>query len=376
VNSYVTAEISASAVHSNLALLRGCLGPATRLCASIKADCFGHGSRLLLDVIAPLADMLAVTLPEEAVTVHRLGAELPILSFISACAYGEPSQRDEAIEELIERNIIQTITSAEEIPLVGRVARRCGKQAQVHVKVDTGMGRSGVIAHEAAEVVRQASDEPGLRLTGLYSHLATADEEDRSFAIEQIDVFRRVIAECDGAKGLIRHLANSAATVELPESHFDMVRPGVAVFGYQPWAHAGGRCPLRPALRLTGRLLPVRELPAGVSCGYGLTHTFDRPSRVACVPTGYGDGYLRCLSNLASASVRGVDVPICGQVSMDLLILDVTEVPGARMGDEVELISPEWASPRSVEGLARLAGTIPQEVTSRLGSRIRRVLVD
>ena len=375
MNSYVTAEISASAVRNNLELLRGYLGPATRLCASIKADCFGHSLRLLLDVIAPLAEMLAVTLPEEAVAVRRFGAELPILSFISACAYGEPSQRDEAIEELIGRNIIQTITSAEEIPLVGRVARRCEKQAQVHVKVDTGMGRSGVVARRAAEVVRHACDEPGLRLTGLYSHFATADEEDRGFALEQIDVFRRVIAECDGAKGLIRHLANSAATVELPESHFDMVRPGVAVFGYQPWAHAGGRCPLRPALRLTARLLPIRELAAGASCGYGLTHTFDRPSRVACVPIGYGDVYLRCLSNLASAGVRGVDVPICGQVSMDLLIRDVTDVPEARLGDEVELISPDPASPRSVANLARLAGTIPQEVTCRVASRIRHVLV-
>ena len=376
MDSYVTAATSASAVRTNLQLLRDRIGPSTLLCAGVKSNCYGHGLGLLLDVIAPAADMLAVAAPEEAIAVRRLGCDMPVLSFFSACAHAGSAERDEAIEELIQRNVIQTIVSAEEVPLISQVARRCEHQAEVHVKVDTGMGRSGVIVGEAAELVQQASDAPGLKLTGLFSHFATSDEEDRGFMREQLDAFNRVLAACNGAKGLVRHLANSAATIDVPETHFDMVRPGLAVYGYQPSDYLDNPLPLRPALRVTARLMPIKELPAGACCGYGLTHRFDRPSRVSRVAIGYGDGYMRCLSNLSSASVRGVDAPICGRVSMDQLILDVTDVPDARLGDEVELISPEPTSPRSVENLARLAGTIPHEIVCLLGGRMDRVLVE
>jgi alanine racemase len=376
MDSYVTAAMSASAVRTNLRLLRGQLGANTRLCAAVKADCYGHGLELLLSVITPLADAVAVAAPEEAVTVRQLGCSLPVLTFFSACAYATEPKRDEAIEELIRYEVIQTIVSPEEVPLIARVARRRGMLAEVHVKVDTGMGRSGVIARQAAALVQQAADEPGLKLTGLYSHFATADEEDRSFARHQLDTFREVLAACSGAKGLVRHMANSAATIDLPDAHFDMVRPGLSIYGYQPSDYLVNHLPLRPALRLTAPLMPIKDLPEGTCCGYGLTHRFERPSRIGRVAIGYGDGYLRRLSNVSSASIRGIEAPIRGRVSMDQLILDVTDVPDARLGDEVELISPDPAAPWSVENLARLAGTIPYEITCALGGRIRRVLVE
>jgi alanine racemase len=376
VDSYVTAAISASAVRTNLRLLRGRIGPNTRLCAAVKADCYGHGLELLLDVIAPLVNSVAVAAPEEAVALREMGCDLPVLAFFSPCAYGGEAERDAAIEEMIRGDIIQTIVSPEEIRLIGRVAKRCQMQAEVHVKIDTGMGRAGVIAAEAASLLRKAADEPGLKLSGLYSHFATADDEDLGYAHEQLDIFKQVLTACDGAKGLTRHMANSAATIDLPEAHFDMVRAGISVYGYQPSVHVRNRTPLRPALRLTAPLMPIKNVPAGTRCGYGLTRRLERPSRLGRVAIGYGDGYLRCLSNLSSASIRGVEVPVCGRVSMDQLILDVTDVPDAKLGDEVELISPDPTSPHSVEKLAQLAGTISYEITCALHGRIRRVLVD
>ena len=155
-----------------------------------------------------------------------------------------------------------------------------------------------------------------------------------------------------------------------------MVRPGIAVYGYQPSDQMHHRLPLRPALRLTGKLMQVKTVPAGSRCGYGLTHTFDRDTRVGLVPVGYGDGYLRSFSGKTSVRLDGVSVPICGRVSMDQVTVDLTAVPSAKVGDVVEIISADPAAPHSVENLARLAGTIPYEITCRLGRRVRRVLVD
>jgi len=164
--------------------------------------------------------------------------------------------------------------------------------------------------------------------------------------------------------------------VDLPETHLEMVRPGIAVYGYQPSDEMHVRLPLQPCLRLTGRLMQVRPMPAGSRCGYGLRHTFERDSRVGLVPVGYADGYLRCLTNKTVMRVRGQLVPARGTISMDQTIVDLTDVPSAAVGDEVEIISPDPADPHSVENLARLAGTIPYEITCRLGDRVRRRLVE
>ncbi len=383
MQSYVTVETSADAVRHNLRLLRGCLAPGVKFCLPVKADCYGHGLKLLLDILCPkqdtlpaAVDILAVAAPEEAICLRDLGCRLPILSFFSAAAYLEGPQRDEALREMIVGDVIQTIVSAAEIGPIAQVACGLGRRAEVHVKVDTGMGRSGVLAKEAAELLRLVRAQDGLRLTGLYSHFATSDEADMTFMHGQLDCFKQVLAACDDTKDLTVHMANSAATIDLPEAHFDMVRPGLAAYGYQPSQYLKNRLPLRPALRATARLMPVKEVPAGSSCGYGLTYTFDRPARIGRVAMGYGDGYLRCLSNKSTVCVHGVEVPVRGRVSMDQITIDLSDVPQAQLGDEVELISSDPAAPHSVENLARLAGTIPHEIVCLLAGRINRVLVD
>jgi alanine racemase len=212
-----------------------------------------------------------------------------------------------------------------------------------------------------------------LRLTGLYTHFATADEPDKSYALGQLDNFRSAVDACRGDEKVTIHAANSAAAIDLPASHFDMIRPGIAVYGYQPSDQMQTVLPLRPCLRLKSILMQIKDLTAGSSVGYGLTHKFDRPSRVGLVPVGYADGYRRDLSGKVSMRIAGVDVRVCGRVAMDQVIVDLTEVPSARIGDEVEIISSDPSAPHSVESFARFSDTIPYEITCGLGGRIRRV---
>ena len=314
--------------------------------------------------------------PDEAIRLRSLGYRGPLLSFFSACAYTQEAERDEAQKELISAGVIQTLVDPAEISPISQIARQLGAVAEVHVKVDTGMTRSGVAPSSLPRMLERIRDESHLKLSGLYTHFATADEADKTFALRQLDLFLQSVRTSGVPAGVVLHAANSAATIDLAESHLDMVRPGIAIYGYQPSDQMHHRLPLQPALRLVGRLLQVKDVQAGSGCGYGLTYTFDRDGRVGRVPIGYADGYLRRWSNRATVRIRGYDAPVRGRVSMDQIIIDLTDCPQAHLGDEVEIISPNPTAPHSVENLARLAETIPYEVTCRLGGRSDRVLVD
>ena len=381
---YAKAEISSSAVRANMATLRALLPAMTRFCAVVKADCYGHGLEQLLGPISAGADCLAVATPEEAGDLRRLGYEGQIVMFLPACAHAGGRELRDAVAELIAQRVTLTVVSSQEAAFVAEAAKRVGVEAEVHVKIDTGMTRSGALLDLAPALVEQISAAAGVRLTGMYTHFAAADEADKTSAREQFDRFMAVVRDCglppDPAErracGLTLHAANSAATIDLPETHLDMVRPGIALYGYQPSDQMLNRPPLRPVLRAKAMLVEVKDVPAGSRCGYGLTYTFQRDGRVGLVPIGYADGYPRNLSNRSTMQLRGRDVPVRGRVSMDQIILDLTDMPDARVGDEVEVVSADPAAGNSIESLARLAGTIPYELTCRLGRRIARVPVD
>jgi alanine racemase len=376
MRSYLTAEISASAVRHNAGLIRRCIPAGTKLCAVVKADCYGHGLATLLGVLEDLADCLAVTSPEEAIQLRQLGYERPLLMFFSACAHPDRNELWDLLAELIIQQVTLTIVSGAEVAMVGHAARRVGAPAEVHVKIDTGMSRSGVLPEQAPALIQQARAEPGVRLTGAYTHFATADAADKAFTREQLARFLAAVDAAGGGQGLTLHAANSAAAIDLPEAHLDMVRPGIALYGYQPSDEMLNRLPLRPSMRLTGRLMQLKTVPAGSSCGYGLTHTFAVDTLLGLVPVGYADGYMRCLSNNATMRIRGREVPVRGRVAMDQVIIDLTHVLDAAIGDEVEIISNDPDDLHSVESLVRTCCTIPYELTCRIGSRARRVLVD
>ena len=374
---YLKAEISVSAIRTNVSALRRCLAPDVKVCAVVKCDCYGHGWDLAR-VIGELVDWLGVATPAEALHLRRIGYDGPVLVFFSTCTDGGGLNLAETLDQLLQERITLTIASRGEVEVLTAAAYRTGVDAKVHVMVDTGMTRSGIVPSEAPSIVEQIRIDPAMRMTGIYTHLATADESDKSAAHEQLRLFDQVLAACkispDG--GILRHAANSAAVIDLPASHYNMVRPGIALYGYQPSDQMHTRLSLRPALRLTGHLVQVKAISAGTRCGYGHTHEFSRDGRVGLVPVGYGDGYLRSLSNRATMRIGGRDVPVCGLVSMDQTIVDLTDLPEAAVGDEVEIFCPDPVAPHSVEKLARLGGTISYEILTRLGNRIRRVLVE
>jgi alanine racemase len=235
----------------------------------------------------------------------------------------------------------------------------------------------GVMPDEAADLVRRIRQAPQLRMTGIYSHFATADFELLDLVERQLGAFNGLISQLGDLlpAGTLRHIANSAATITLPEAHLDMVRPGLALYGQWPARHMAERIDLRPILRLSSHVSLIKELPAGHCVGYGQSFTTPRPTRLGIVPIGYHDGYVRALSNTAVVTIRGASAPVIGRVSMDQMAIDLTEIPAARICDEVTLIDDRPERPNCMAAIAERLGTIPYEVMCLLGRRIERISV-
>ena len=225
---------------------------------------------------------------------------------------------------------------------------------------------------DSARILRQ--DNPNIRVAGMYTHFACSEDPDKRPTLEQLDRLRRALADC-GNPQVCLHAANSAAAMDLPQTHLTMVRPGLALYGVQPGPALQRKLALRPAMRVKAPIVLVKDVPAGAQSGYGWTYRFDKPARLALVPIGYADGYFRSFSNQAVMQVRGVDCPVRGRVSMDQTVIEVTHLPPLRVGEEAVVISSDPAAANSLENLARLANTIPYEVVCRLGDRITRQAV-
>lgn len=368
MKKYITATVYESAVRHNLSLLREHIGSEVKLYPVVKSDCYGHGLELLLDIISEYADGLCVATPASAMRLRHLGYDGELLSFFSACSYSE-NIRKLSVAELVSADITQTIVDIEEAKLINEVAGRLIRgKAKVHLKIDSGMNRSGIPIADTVAMVDFINKCDGLILEGIYSHFASADEEDLSVTERQLGLFKDIISKCDISNDVMLHIANSAATIRMPLAHLNMVRPGLAVYGYHSSVCSEDLLPLRPCLRVTAPLIQIKDVAMGSSCGYGLTFSFKRDSRIGRIPVGYGDGYPRSLSNKAVVRIKGIEAPVCGRVSMDQLIVDLADVPDISVGDEVEIISDDSAAPNSVGSLARLAGSIPYEITCGLRS--------
>ncbi|MBT8041730.1 MAG: alanine racemase [Kiritimatiellales bacterium] len=368
MKNYLTASISASAVRHNIAALRSLIGEGVKLCPVVKDDCFGHGMDVLYPVLAELTDGFAVAAPLEALELRQKGYHGFILCFLSAYFDDFKIQ-----DELVWQEITQTVMSQSAMTSIQEAARRVGKVAKVHLKVDTGMGRLGVPANQAATLIETIQKIPEVELTGIYTHFATADEKDRAATFRQLELFNSIVP---AAGNITVHAANSAATIDWPETHFDMVRVGIAMYGCHPSDQIRNRVDLKPCMSVKAKLIAVKHMRQGSKTGYGLAHEFERDSRVGVVPIGYGDGYFRSLSNKAVVRINGMEAAVCGRVSMDQMTVDVTDIPDIQVGAEVEVISSDPAAPNGVENLARLADTIPYEITCHLGHNMRHVLVD
>lgn len=371
----LTATIDRECLRHNLELLRGRCRTDTRICVAVKADAYGHGAALLAPELQRLGvDMAAVATLEEAIELRRVGWQRSILVLGAVLTVLHDGERRDRVAAIVEHGLTPTITDAAPLALLSAVAAAMNKTVAVHIKFDSGMGRQGVMPDEVPNLVEAALAYPAVRLSGLYSHFATADLEQHDLAGRQLATFRTVLERVSERlpPGSLRHLANTAATLDWSDAQFDMVRPGLGVYGYAPSPDIRRRFDLKPILRVASRITLLKTLPPGHCVGYGQTFTTRRHTRVGVVPVGYSDGFLRGLSNNAVLGTPGGDAPVIGRVSMDQLTIDLSELPGVGVGDEVVLIDSEPSRPNSIESIASRLGTIPYEVICMLGGRMNR----
>ena len=364
-------EIDLSAIAHNTRQIQSLIGPNVRILASLKADAYGHGAlKVARTVLHNGASMLGVATVSEAAPLREAGIYAPILVF----GYVPHWQ----VREAVRLRLTLTLYSIESAQALSRAAQALNLTVKVHVKVDTGMGRLGIRAERIAEIVEllhEISELPRLELEGIFTHFAMADTQDQTHARMQLDRFQHVLQciEEEHIRPPLVHAANSAAIFSLPEAHFDMVRPGIALYGLDPSSEVRLPAEFRPALSFKTQVAQVKDIPEGESISYGCTYTTDRPSRVAILPVGYADGFRRSPTNWGIVLVHGQEAPLLGRVCMDQCIIDVTHIPHVKVGDEVVLIGRQGTYSLTAEQVAQRLGTINYEVVSEILARVPRV---
>ncbi|NOZ70824.1 MAG: alanine racemase [Chloroflexi bacterium] len=360
-----TIFIDLGAIAHNVAALKARVGTDVELMAVVKANAYGHGAiPVSRTALAAGATRLAVARIAEGVALRQAGIRAPIL----VMGYHLPAEAEAAVAY----DLTMTVNDVAFARALSQQAEDAGKRIKVHVKVDTGMGRFGLLPEEVQPFLTTLERYPRLVLEGLWTHFATADERDKDYAWNQFALFKQV-AEVVSSKYEIPllHAANSAAILDLPDTYLNAVRPGIAIYGLYPSAEVSTDLSLRPALSLKSHVGRVRTLPAGASISYGRTFITSRPTAVALIPIGYGDGIHRLLSNRGQVLIHGQRAPIRGRVCMDNIIVDISDIEGVQTGDEVVLIGRQGDARISAEDVAAWAETINYEVTTSLLPRPR-----
>jgi len=377
MDQLVKAYISRSALEFNVRLLRE--KARVPLCAMVKADAYGHGVALVVKALSGMKiDFWGVATLNEALDLRALRVKNPIAVMRPFTHYAPESAMTEQVELMRRLKIRPTLAGADILDFLGKILKKNpAPPLRVHLKVDTGMGRNGCLPDETAGLLTRAAAIKGLEIEGIYSHFACATAPNLACARGQLSVFKSVLAgiKRTGIAVPIRHMANSGAIFSLPEARFDMVRPGKALYGYSA-GNAKTSLRLRPVMRVGAPVLLTKWIRKGGTCGYGCTFTAKRPTRIGLLPLGYADGYSRKLSNLGQVDFNGRPAPVIGRISMDLTIVDLTDLPQAVTGSTICVISDRREDPNSIEAIAALRGTLPHEVGCNLGRRIQRILTD
>ncbi len=357
------AEIDLGAFDRNVATLASRLPAGTKLIAMLKANAYGHGAvELARRCKAEQVAMIGVALLEEALELRDAGITLPIL------VLGPLNERQ--VQLALEHEVTLGVPGPEELEIVARVAQE--RDVAIHLKLDSGMGRMGVVETELPDVVERIRSAPRLRIDALYTHFANAGDLSDPFTTEQLARFETLAQTLRdaGVSAPRHHVANNAATFR-GMAHGDFARAGIALYGAEPLDASSPR--LEPVMRWRTAIFRLKDLPTGHAIGYGTTFRTTRASRIATLPLGYADGYRRGLSNRGEVLVRGNRAPVVGRVSMDLTTIDVTDIPDAALGDEVILLGRQGIHEITAEELARKLDTISYEVFCGVSARVPRV---
>ena len=360
------AIIDLRAISHNIREIRKKIGTERDLMAVVKADAYGHGAvEVARTALESSADCLGVAIPEEGQNLRKAGINVPIL----VLGLIQPSEAHKVVESSLD----QAVCSVDLAEALDQEARKASVRVNVHIKVDTGMSRIGLKPDDVPAFVRTIRLMKNVNVQGLFTHFATADASDKSFSRRQIDLFNRVIEQIRlmGIDIPQKHMANSAGVLDLAESYHDLVRPGIMIYGHYPSNEVSRSIRLCPAMTFKTRISFLKTVPPRTPIGYGGSFVTTRETRVATIPVGYGDGYPRLLSGRGIVSVNDRRAPLLGRVCMDMCMIDVSEVPNAKPGDEVILFGHD----PTVDEIAAIVGTINYEILCLVGKRVPRVYV-
>ena len=374
----VTADIDLDRIRKNTIRLNRLTGPDTAFMAVVKANAYGHGAvQVAKTVLENGASQLGVARLHEAMELRNAGIESPILVF----GHVDPDQ----ILPAAEHSLTLSVFHGETAEAYSVQAVQAGKRLDIHLKVDTGMGRVGMIVGDPADrtsrnhlirQIRQITELPGIDAKGIYTHFAAADHKDPAYTLEQIRRFDSLLnnLETERIRFQIRHAANSAGLIGFPQAHYDMVRPGISLYGLYPSEDVGpSRVNLIPAMTLRSIISSVKKVPKGFKVSYGMTYETHKPTVLASVPIGYGDGFSRCFSSNGTMLVNGCRAPIVGRVCMDQTMIDVGDIPGVQTGDPVVIIGHQKDQEIRADEWAERSGTINYEIVTALTQRVHRV---
>lgn len=363
-------DIDLDAIRRNIRNAKKGKNKDEKICAVIKADGYGHGAVPIAKNISDIVDFFAVACIDEAMELVQNGIKLPILIL----GYTHPS----SFESAIKNDIRLTIYDEKAAAKLAKIARGLNRTAKIHIKLNTGMNRIGFRPSEESLIdIRKISQMKGIEIEGIFTHLHSADEKNLRSAKEQIETFRSFTEKLKdlGIKIPIRHCANSAAAVKLPQADFDMFRLGIIMYGLYPSPYVTSQ-KLYPALSLYSHVTMVKTIQKGESVGYGAKFTASHATRVATVSVGYADGYMRNLTNKGYVLIHGKKANILGGVCMDQIMVDVTKIPEVKVDDKVVLIGKSKDQTITMEEIAQLAGTINYEfacgITRRVAARYFR----
>jgi alanine racemase len=373
----VWAEIDCDALRSNFRVLREELatGAGTdtppKIMAVLKANAYGHGAvAVARELVREQVDAIGVGDSQEALELRNAGISIPIL-ILGAVVPGE-------LEDVLRADVAVNLHSLERMREIDRVARGLNRTATVHLMVDTGMGRLGASTAAAHEILAQIHACPNLKLAGVCTHFSSPGESSPAFTRQQIERFRRIVGEAQrrGFKDVLVHAASHAGFLRFPEARFSMVRPGLALYGLTGAAGHDVNAKLRRVLSLKTQIIFLKDVPEGTPVSYSRMWYSSGPTRIATLPIGYNDGFPVALTGKAEVLVRGVRCPVVGRVTMDYIMVDVGHVPNVSCGDLVTIIGRDGDSEIRIEELSGALGTVPYEISCRLGIRVRRVYVN
>ena len=353
----------------NINAIRKILDPLMNICMAVKADAYGHGAiEISKAALHSGVDCFGVATIKEGIALREAGITCPVILFSLPLP--------EEIPSLFYYQIMPVVASRDIVNLLNQEGKQDNFILEVHLKIDTGMGRIGCLPDEALNIARLIDESEYLTLNGICTHFAGSDMRDNQFAREQAQIFEKIILDMKAAginTGII-HAANSGAVIDMPGVAFDMVRPGILMYGYYPSGEQDRSIDVKPVMELKTKITFIKKVPPDTPISYGMTYRTKETTHIATIPVGYGDGYSRLLSNQGKVFIRGKQYPIAGRVCMDQSMIDLGPSTDVELYDEVILFGPGAGVP-DAEDIANLMGTIPYEVTCLITKRVPRVYV-